>query len=187
MEKKKSESTGIKTVTPIKPFWRRSLIGNEIDQMFRDFWKGPRFSFGWPAELVSGDGDLVSLTPKIEIYEDKNDVVVKAELPGINKEDLEVTLQENVLTIKGEKKTKEEEKKKGYHYSEVSYGSFERSLEIPQKVAPDKTKASFKDGILEIRFEMSEEAKQNRVKIKVESNELDQKGSSPMTTFPEKA
>jgi len=168
MEKEKSESTGIKTVTPVRPLWRPSLIGKEIDQMFRDFWKGPRFSFGWPEELVSRDGDFVSLTPKIEIYEDKNDVVVKAEIPGINKEDLEVNLQDNVLTIRGEKKTKEEEKKKEYYYSEVSYGSFERSLEIPQKVLPDKIKANFKGGILEIRLEMSEEAKRNRVKIKVE-------------------
>jgi HSP20 family protein len=168
MAKEKSESTEIKTVTPSRPLWGPNLIENEMDRMYRDFWKGPRFSFGWPEELVSRNRDLGFLTPKIEMYEDKNDVVVKAELPGINKEDLEVNLQENILTIRGEKKSEEEEKKKGYYYSERSYGSFERSFEIPEKVLSDKIKASFQDGILEIRLEKSEEAKRKEIKIKVE-------------------
>lgn len=168
MAKEKSKSTEIKTVTPLRPLWRPGLIEKGMDRMYRDFFGDPWFGFGWPKELISRDGDLEFQTPKIEMYEDKNEVVVKAELPGIKKEDLEVNLQENILTIRGERKNEKEEKEKGYYYSERSYGFFERSFEIPEKVLHDKIKASFKDGILEIRLAKSEEAKRKEIKIKVE-------------------
>ncbi|MFI5304405.1 MAG: Hsp20/alpha crystallin family protein [Nitrospiria bacterium] len=168
MVKEKSESTEIKTTTPSKPLGSTNLFEKEMNRIFQDFWKGPWFDFGWPKELLSRIGNFGFQTPKIEIYEDKNNVVVKAELPGMKNGDVEVNLQGNILTIRGEKKTEEEEKKKGYYYSECSYGAFERSVEIPQKVLPDKTTASFKDGILEIRLEKTEEAKQKEIKIKVE-------------------
>ena len=168
MAKGKGASTETKTITPVWPLWSPNLIVKEMDRMNRDFFRGPWFSFDWPKEFLSRIGNFGFQTPKIEIFEDKNDVVVKAELPGIRKEDLEVNLQENILTIRGEKKVEEEEKKKDYYYSERSYGTFERSVEIPEKVIPDSIKASFKDGILEIRLGKSEEAKRKEVNIRVE-------------------
>jgi len=170
MAQEKGKEKGLRPVIPWRPFLGPSRFEREMDRFFRDFWKGPRFSFGWPEELrMPGAGELVTLeTPAVEIYDEKDDIVVKAELPGLKKEDLEINMSGDILTIKGEKKKEEEVKEKDYYYSERSYGSFERSLEIPQKVVPDKIRANFKDGVLEIRLQKSEEAKKKEIKIKVE-------------------
>jgi HSP20 family protein len=78
-----------------------------------------------------------------------------------------VNLSDNLLTIHGEKKQEEEKKEKGYYYSERSYGSFSRSIQLPTDVQPEKVSASFKDGVLEIRLPKTEEVKRKEVKIKV--------------------
>ena len=102
------------------------------------------------------------------MYEEKDDVVVKAEIPGMKKENLEINLSDSHLIIKGEKKQEEEVKKKGYYYSERSYGSFMRSIDLPNEVKSEKATANFKDGVLEVRLPKTEEAKRKEVKIKVE-------------------
>jgi HSP20 family protein len=102
------------------------------------------------------------------LYEEKGEIVAKAELPGLTKEDIEVKITENVLTIKGEKKKEEEVKEKDYYRSERSYGSFMRSVELPREVQADKIKATFKNGILEVRLPVSEEAKKKEIKVKVD-------------------
>jgi HSP20 family protein len=104
----------------------------------------------------------------VDLYEEKDDIVVKAELPGMEKDNIEVNLSENRLTIKGEKKKEEEVKKEGYYRSERSYGSFVRTLELPSEVQTDKVKAAFKNGVLEIRLPKTEEAKKKETKVKVD-------------------
>jgi HSP20 family protein len=94
--------------------------------------------------------------------------VVKAELPGIDKENIEVNLTDHTLTIKGEKKKEDEVKEENYYRCERSYGSFFRSVELPKDVHADKVKASFKNGILEVRVPKTEEAKSKAVKVKVD-------------------
>ncbi len=94
--------------------------------------------------------------------------MVKAEVPGIKKEDLEISILGNQLTIKGERKKEEEVKEKGYYYSERSYGALSRTVEIPKEVQADKVRATFKDGILEVRLPITEEAKRKEIKVKVE-------------------
>lgn len=168
MEKEREKEKGVREMTPWRPFFRPSRIQNEMDRMFRDFWKEPRFSFGWPEGLRRRNEEFSIEVPAIEIYDEKDDIVVKAELPGLKREDIEINLAGDLLTIKGEKKKEEEVKEKDYYYSERSFGSFERSVEIPQKVLPDKVRASFKDGVLEVRLQKSEEAKKKEIKIKVE-------------------
>jgi HSP20 family protein len=106
--------------------------------------------------------------PAIEIYEEKDDVIIKADVPGMKKEDLDINISGTLLTIKGEKKQEEEVKKKGYYYSERSYGSFLRTIDLPKEVQIDKARAHFKDGVLELRLPKTEEAKRKDVKIKVE-------------------
>ena len=93
---------------------------------------------------------------------------MKAELPGIDKENIEVNLTDHTLTIKGEKKKEEEVKEENYYRCERSYGSFLRSVELPKDVHADKVKASFKNGILEVRVPKTEEAKSKEIKVKVE-------------------
>ena len=106
--------------------------------------------------------------PAVDLFEDKNDIVVKAELPGMEKENVEVKLTDHMLTIKGEKKKEEEIKEENYYRSERSYGSFIRTLELPADVHADKVKASFKNGVLEVRLPKTEEAKSKEIKVKVE-------------------
>jgi HSP20 family protein len=106
--------------------------------------------------------------PSLDLYEEKDDIVVKADIPGMSKEDIEVTMSGDVLSIKGEKKKEEEVKEKDYYRRERSYGSFARSVELPCEVKGDQIKASFKDGVLEIRCPKSEEAKKKSVSVKID-------------------
>jgi HSP20 family protein len=104
----------------------------------------------------------------LDVFEEQDDIVVKAELPGIDKENIEVNLTDRTLTIKGEKKKADEVKEENYYRCERSYGSFLRSVELPKDVHADKVKASFKNGILEVRVPKTEEAKSKAIKVKVE-------------------
>jgi HSP20 family protein len=164
---KRDESRGI---APVKARPEAGRIEQNVERMFEDLWARPWRSlmdFGWPRHRHLGT-DLEATGPAIEISEDKNDVLVKAELPGMKKEDLEINVEERLLTIRGEKKKEEERKGEGYFYSERSYGAFERCIEIPRDVQSDKAHATFKDGVLEVRLPKTEEAKRKEVKIKVD-------------------
>jgi HSP20 family protein len=155
-------------MAPWRPLTEVTQIERAMDRMLEDMWGRPwrsLFDFGRRRPLI---GDLEVAGPAIEIIEDNNDVVVKAELPGLKKEDIEISVAERLLTIKGEKKRETERKGEGYHYSERSYGAFERCFEIPRDVQADKVHAAFKDGVLEIRLPKTEEAKRKEVKVKVE-------------------
>ena len=106
--------------------------------------------------------------PIVVVFEEKDDIVVKAELPGIEKDNIQVNLTDHTLTIKGEKKKEEEVKEENYYRAERSYGSFLRTLDLPRDVRADQVKASFKNGILEVRMPKTEEAKAKEIKVKVE-------------------
>ena len=109
-----------------------------------------------------------NIMPSVDIFEEGEDLVMKAELPGIRKEDIDVRLTDGMITISGEKKNEDEIKRKDYYKWERSYGSFCRSFELPAEVQKNKVKSTFKDGVLEIRMPKSPEAIQKEVKIKVE-------------------
>jgi HSP20 family protein len=132
------------------------------DDVFGRHW----FDFRWPERLRLRELELQE--PAVEIAEEKDELVVKAEIPGIKKEDLEVNLSDHCLTISGEKKKEEEVKEKGYYYSERAYGSFCRSIELPTEVKSDKVSASFKNGVLEVHLPKTEEAKRKEVKVRVD-------------------
>jgi HSP20 family protein len=144
--------------------------GGEIDRWFdrltEDFWRRPfpslLFGDRWPLPMIS------IKTPSLDVFEEKDELVVKADLPGMNKDEIEVTVTENVVTIKGEKKKEEEVKEKDYYRRERSYGSFVRSVELPCEVKSDQIKANFKDGVLEVRMPKTEEAKKKSVSIKID-------------------
>jgi len=163
-EKAKEKET--KAVTPWRPFTDVSRWERDMDRMMEDFF-GRRARSMWP-ESWFRRGEMDVSAPALDVFEDKDDVVVKAELPGIDKEHIEVNLTDNLLTIKGEKKKEEEVKEENYYRCERSYGSFTRSVELPKAVHTDKVKASFKNGILEVRVPKTEEAKAKAIKVKVE-------------------
>jgi HSP20 family protein len=163
-EKAKEKET--KAVTPWRPFMDLTRWERDMDRMMEDFF-GRRMRPWWP-ERWFGREELELKAPAVDVYEEKDDIVVKAELPGMAKEDVEVNLTDSMLTIKGQKKKEEEIKEENYYRSERSYGSFLRTLELPREVQPDKVKASFKNGILEVRMPKTEEAKTKEIKVKVD-------------------
>jgi len=162
----KAKEKEIKAVTPWRPFMDLARWDRDMDRMTDAFF-GRRVRPWWPERWFRGD-ELEARVPAVDLFEEKDDIVVKAELPGMDKENIEVNLTDNTLTIKGEKKKAEEVKEENYYRCERSYGSFVRSVELPKAVHADKVKASFKNGILEVRVPKTEEAKAKEIKVKVE-------------------
>lgn len=163
-EKTKEKET--KAVTPRRTFLEPSRWEREMDRMMEDFF-GRRMRPWWP-ERWFRTNELEVTAPAVDVFEEKDDIVVKAELPGMDKENIEVNLGDHTLTIKGEKKKEEEIKQENYYRSERSYGTFLRTVELPKDVRADKIKASFKNGILEVRMPKTEEAKAKEMKVKIE-------------------
>jgi HSP20 family protein len=110
---------------------------------------------------------LTTWAPACDIYETDNEIVVKAELPEVKKEDVRVSIENNVITIHGERKFSEETKRENYHRLERSYGAFTRSFTLPSFVDASKINAEFKDGILRVTMPKREEAKPKQVEVKV--------------------
>jgi len=114
-----------------------------------------------------GDGNFVtSWSPRADVSENNESYVIKVELPGVNKNDVKITLHEKILTIKGEKKQEKEEKDRNFHRVERSYGSFERSFSLPSGVKSDKIDAAYKDGVLTVTLPKVEEAKPKEIEVK---------------------
>ena len=117
----------------------------DMDRLFEDLWRG----FDAPL-LGRSDRTKAMISPRIELKEKDDEIVVSAELPGLQEKDIEVTLTDNVLSVRGEKKLEKSEKEEGYVYSERSYGSFERRIPIDAEVLSEKVTAQFADGILTV-------------------------------------
>ena len=111
---------------------------------------------------------MMMRTPAVDVYEEKDDVVIKAEIPGLSKEDISVQVTNSTLTIKGDKKREQEVKEDDYYRCERSFGSFTRAVALPCEVKADQVKASFKNGVLEIRMPKTEEAKKKAVTVKID-------------------
>ncbi|MBF0478425.1 MAG: Hsp20/alpha crystallin family protein [Candidatus Omnitrophica bacterium] len=109
----------------------------------------------------------LSWVPAVDVLESKDDIVVRADLPGISKEDIQISLEDSILTIKGEKKFAHEEKDKNYYKIERSYGAFFRSVPLPISVDANKVDAKYNNGVLEIKLLKREEAKPKQIKINV--------------------
>lgn len=148
-----------KELTVWRSFKELERMRREMDRLWESFFEErPR----WRVEEA---GEWL---PSLDLSETKNDFVVKAELPGIDPKDIDISLANDILTIKGEKKQEKEEKEENYHIIERSYGSFTRSIRLPREVQSDKISASYKNGVLKITLPKSEEAKKKEIKIKVE-------------------
>jgi HSP20 family protein len=145
-------------ISPWKPF-EFEKMRQEMDRLWDSFLEGRPGRRGREGE---------EWVPSLDFSETKSDLVVKAELPGIDPKDIDISVNEGVLTIRGEKRQEKEEKEEGYHFAERSYGSFTRSIRLPREVQNDKINASYKNGVLKITLPKSEEAKKKEIKIKVE-------------------
>ncbi len=110
---------------------------------------------------------MAEWAPLVDIVENDNEYLIKTELPEIRKEDVKLTVQNDVLTISGERKFEKEEKGKKYHRMERAYGSFARSFTLPEDADGEKVAASFKDGVLMVRLPKSEKAKPKSIEVKI--------------------
>jgi HSP20 family protein len=131
-------------------------LQHEIDRVFDDF---GHFRFG--------RGGLSLGAPRIDVSESDGDYVIEAELPGVDPKEVEVSLDGDVLTIKGEKKIDREDKSKDYHVVERAYGAFERSVALPFKADETKIQATFANGVLRITAPKPAEAKTEKRKIEI--------------------
>jgi HSP20 family protein len=164
--KAKEKTAKTKAIAPRRPFTDLARWESDMERMFDDF-RGRRMRPWWP-ERWSMPAVLEISPPAVDLFEEKDEFVVKAELPGMEKDNIQVNLSDHTLTIKGEKKKSEEVKGENYYKSERSFGSFTRILELPSEVYGDKVKASFKNGILEVRLPKTEAAKAKEIKVKVD-------------------
>jgi len=136
-------------------------IRDEIDRIFDTFLPA-RFESEYPA--------TTTWVPRVDVAETDSEVVVTTELPGVDRKDVKLSIEDNVLTISGEKKQEKEAKDKNYHCVERRYGAFRRSFTLPVRIQANKVKATFKDGILTINLPKAEEAKTKEIPIEIQAS-----------------
>jgi len=161
------------TVVTRPEWWENPLVElrQDIDQLF-DFlsWDFP-FKLGWPERRLAGrrDGAGPTVMPRFDVAEADGAYSVTAEVPGLAEDDLDITLADGVLTIRGEIKNQREEQNKDYVLRERRYGSFSRSLRVPDTVDLDHIKADLKKGLLTITLPKTAEARKRERKIRVKA------------------
>lgn len=145
------------TMARREPFGDMMSLRNAMDRLFEDSFIRPTRL--WP-ELSTGD-----LSLDLDMYQTDKDLVLKTAIPGLKPEEVDISLNGDVLTIKGEHKEEKEEKEKDYLYKERRYGTFSRSVQIPVPVKSDKAEAVFDNGILTLVLPKAEEAKPKQIKV----------------------
>jgi HSP20 family protein len=158
------------TMTRFVPF-RTPLEGvavlqNRLNSIFNDFASGS-------GELSNESLSAGNFVPPVDVYEDQNRLELRLEVPGISQEDLQINLENQTLTVKGERKFVKEDKEENFHRIERRYGSFARSFGLPSTVDTESAKASYENGVLSITLPKKEAAKPKQVKIEIGS------GSTP--------
>lgn len=142
------------------PFRELDRFRRDFDELFERFLGGRgRAVLGQPA----------TTTPAIESFIEGDKLVVRADLPGIDPNDVEVTVTGNMLVVRGKRETREETKGKNFIHREVSYGSFERAVELPEGVKAEDIKAAYKNGVLEVSVPLPKETAPRKVAIQIES------------------
>ncbi len=129
-------------------------LQREIDRVFSEFFKGSRVESAF--------------YPVVDVYETKDSIVVEVETPGMTKDDIKITIEDNVLKIQGEKKLEREEKDRNYYVVERSYGTFERAFRLPDYVDTENIKAKFENGVLTIVIPKKEEEKKKVIDVEIE-------------------
>jgi HSP20 family protein len=145
--------------TGIAPARTISRMRDDFDSLLRRFWNDP-----WSLTDFSGESMLGA--PRMDMSETDDDVTLRFELPGVKAEEVDISISGNVLTLRGEKSDSREEKCSDCTYSERSFGSFSRSVQIPTAVNPDSVVATYNDGVLTVRLAKSPEAKPKKITVR---------------------
>lgn len=139
------------------PFGQLNRLRDEIDRLFER-----------PFGLVPEEGELLAgWSPSVDVIDEKDSITVKAEIPGLKREDIDVSICENTLCISGERKEENEYKEGQSYRSERFFGAFQRNIPLPQAVDENQTNAEYKDGVLTVKLPKSEESKRKQIDVKV--------------------
>ncbi|HLL71972.1 MAG TPA: Hsp20/alpha crystallin family protein [Pyrinomonadaceae bacterium] len=161
------------SITRYDPFRDLRMLQDEVNRLFSS---NLSRSFG-DENIARG-----AWAPTVDIYENKDQIVLEAELPGMNREDFELSIENNVLTLRGERRFEKKDESDNYHRVERSYGAFTRSFTLPQTVSPENVSAEYKNGVLRVVLQKREEVKARRIEIAGEGT-----GSSAQKTIEAKA
>jgi HSP20 family protein len=145
-----------------EPTRELSTLRDRMDRLFSD-----ALGRGWGGEEGLASGIWM---PPVDVFEKPDSIVLKADLPEVNKDAVDISIENNTLTIKGERKLENETKERNFYRMERSYGTFSRSFTLPPTVATDKVEASFENGVLTLTLPKREETKPRQIKVKVGSN-----------------
>lgn len=157
------------------PFRMLERVADELDRFFEDFglgrgWPAPRFAEDW---LRSRRED--EWFPETEMFQRNHDLVIRADLPGLTKDEVEVDITEDGVTIQGERRREHEEEREGVYRSERSYGRFCRVIALPEGAMTDQAKATFKDGVLEITMPAPPESVKRGRRLEVTESSTEKK------------
>jgi len=156
------------SITRFDPFRDLRILQDEVNRLF-----STNFSRSYGDEGIARGAWM----PGVDIYENKDQIVLEAELPGMNREDFELTVENNVLTLRGERRFEKRDESDNYHRVERAYGTFTRSFTLPQTVSSDNATAEYKDGVLRVVLQKREEVKAQRIVISGHGTE----GRTPRT------
>jgi HSP20 family protein len=147
-------------ITRWDPFRDVLALQNRLNSLFDDYTRG------------QGDQEALTATfvPPVDIYEDEHKVVLKLEVPGMKQDELDVRLENNTLTVRGERKFEKEEKQENFHRIERRYGSFYRAFTVPSTMDTDSVQANYDAGVLKIELNKKAEAKPKQIKVNVDSS-----------------
>lgn len=147
-------------ITRWDPFREMSTLQDRMNRLFSD-----------QLGAITHDEALTgAFVPPVDVYEDENSIQVRLEVPGIDEKDIDIRLENNVLTIRGERKFEKDEKEENFHRVERRYGSFTRSFTLPATVNPEDVQAEYDKGVLKIQLAKRAEAKPKQIKVNVNSN-----------------
>jgi HSP20 family protein len=149
-------------ITRWDPFRELNMLQERMNRLFQDSW-------GQSLTRAEEGMPTASFVPPVDIYEDEGHIVVKAEVPGVDPKDIDLRIENNTLTIRGERKFEKEEKEENFHRLERRYGSFYRAFTLPNTVETDKCEANYNNGVLEVRLAKRAEAKPKQIKVNVGS------------------
>jgi HSP20 family protein len=143
-------------VTRWDPFRELATLQNRVNGLFQDYGRGQD-------ELTTTS----SFVPAVDVYEDEHKVTLKLEIPGVNQEDLDIRLENNTLSVRGERKFEKEEKEENFHRIERRYGSFARSFSLPNTIDTENVHASYENGVLKLELAKRAEAKPKQIKVNI--------------------
>jgi HSP20 family protein len=147
-------------ITRWDPFRELNSITDRMNRLFQDSW-------GTPGRTGEEGLAPMNFVPPVDVYEDEHNVTIKMEVPGIEQKDIDIRLENNTLTVRGERKFEQDEKEENFHRIERRYGSFYRAFTLPNSVDNENVSANYENGVLKIQLAKRAEAKPKQIKVNV--------------------